>query len=50
MSNAMLKIFVRVIEKRIDEGENLEDILNDYPKLTEAEKDKIREKINKQKK
>ena len=47
MSNAMLKIYVRVIEKRIDEGENLEDILNDYPKLTEAGKDKIREKINK---
>ena len=30
-----------------ERGENLEDILNDYPKLTEAEKDKIREKINK---
>lgn len=46
MSNAMLKIYIRVIEKRMDEGENLEDILNDYPKLTEVEKDKIREKIN----
>ena len=46
MSNAMLKIYVRVIGKRMDEGENLEDILNDYSKLTESEKDKIREKIN----
>ena len=46
MSNAMLKIYVRVIEKRMSEGEELEDILNDYPKLTEDEKNKIREKVN----
>lgn len=46
MSNAMLKIYIRVIGKRMDEGENLEDILSDYPKLTELEKGKIREKIN----
>ena len=46
MSNAMLKIYIRVIEKRMSEGEKLEDILNDYPKLTEDEKNEIREKIN----
>ena len=47
MSNAMLKIYIRVIEKRMSEGEELEDILDDYSKLTEDEKNKIREKISK---
>lgn len=46
MSNAMLKIYIRVIEKRMSEGEKLEDILDDYPKLTEDEKNKIHEKIS----
>ena len=46
MSNAMLNIYIRVIKKRLNEGEDLETILGDYTKLTEDEITLIREKIN----
>ena len=46
MSNAMLNIYVRVIKKRMSEGENLETILADYTRLTEDEIILLREKIN----
>lgn len=47
MSNAMLNIFVRVIKKRIETGEELEDILADYINLSEEDKQQIRDKIKK---
>lgn len=46
MSNAMLNIYIRVIKKRLNEGEDLDTILVDYTKLTEDEITLIREKIN----
>ena len=46
MSNAMLNIYIRVIKKRLNEGEDLETILGDYMKLTEDEITLLREKIN----
>lgn len=43
-----LRIFVRVIKKRMaDEGISAEEVLNDYPKLTEEEKQEILNAINK---
>lgn len=45
MSNAAKKIMVRVIKRRMSEGERLEDILISYPKLTEEEKEGLREAV-----
>ena len=45
MSNAMLNIYVRVINKRITDGEDLETILSEYTKLSDEEKIQIRERI-----
>lgn len=43
-----LRIFVRVVKKRMaDEGISAEEVLNDYPKLTEEEKQEILNAINK---
>lgn len=41
MSNAALNIFVRVISKRMESGENLDEILESYPALTVEEKQQI---------
>ncbi len=41
MSEAMIKLFVRVIERRLAKGETIEEIFEDYPKLTEDEKEEI---------
>ena len=46
MSNSMLNIYVRVIKKRMSEGEELDSILASYPKLSEAEIAEIKEKIS----
>lgn len=45
MSNAMLNIFVRTVKRRMGEGENLEEILNSYPKLSEDDKEQIRKAV-----
>lgn len=45
MSDAAKNIMVRVIKRRMADGENLEDILASYPKLTEEEKQELREAV-----
>jgi uncharacterized protein (DUF433 family) len=45
MTKSAMNIFIRVISRRIEAGEDLEDILNSYPKLTEEEKNEIRERL-----
>ena len=45
MSTAMLNIFVRTVKRRMENGEELEEILDSYPKLLESEKEQIREAI-----
>ena len=45
MSTAMLNIFVRTVQRRMSEGEELEAILNSYPKLTKEDKEQIREAV-----
>lgn len=43
MSGAALNIMVRTVRHRMEGGENMEEILKSYPKLTFAESEKIRE-------
>lgn len=45
MSNAAKNIMVRVIKRRMSEGEALGDILASYPKLTEKEKEELKEAV-----
>lgn len=37
-----LKLLVRVVRRRVEGGEELEAVLKEYPKLTEAEKKAVR--------
>ena len=46
MTNAALRLFIRVIKRRISSGEELEAILDSYPNLSEEEKESIREAIS----
>ena len=45
MSKAAKNIMVRVIKKRVSEGEALDEILEGYSKLTDAEKQELREAV-----
>ena len=45
MSKSAKNIMVRVIKRRMVAGEELEDILAGYPKLTDAEKQELREAV-----
>lgn len=46
MTKAALRLFIRVIERRMASGETLEDILASYPNLSEEDKELIREAIS----
>lgn len=41
MSKAMLNIYVRTVTRRMETGEELEDILASYSKLTDSQKQMI---------
>ena len=45
MSKAMLNIYVRTVRRRMVNGETLEEIMNSYPKLTDAQKQMITEAL-----
>lgn len=45
MSTAMLNIFVRTVKRRMEKGEDLEEILESYPKLSEEDKEQIRQAV-----
>ena len=45
MSNAAKNIMVRVIKRKFAEGEDLEEILAGYPKLTDEEKEELRKAV-----
>ena len=40
-----LNLLCRVIRRRAEKGENLETILQDYPKLTDEEREVVREAV-----
>ena len=46
MSNALLNIFIRVISRRLDAGEDFNEIITSYPKLSEEDIAMIKEKLN----
>lgn len=45
MSKSMLKIYTRVFKRRMDAGESFEEIVMDYPRLTEDEISDIRDAL-----
>lgn len=45
MSDAMLNILARAAKTRMKRGELLEDILDGWPKLTNAERKKIEKEV-----
>ena len=45
MSKVVKNIMLRVIRKRMAEGETVEEILSDYPRLTEEEKRELTEAL-----
>lgn len=47
LSNLKLKMFSKAIKIKMERGEDLEDILNQYTKLTDEEKEQLREAIKK---
>ena len=38
------KLLLRVVQRRMENGEELDAILKDYPRMTEEERESIREK------
>lgn len=47
MSNAVLRIFVRVVSKRLADGEDLDEILAGYTNLSDDDKEQIRKAVAK---
>ena len=45
MNKSMRNIMIRVITKRINNGETFDDVIVDYPKLTKDEVDDLRKAI-----
>ena len=45
MSNAAKNIMVRVVKRKLAEGEDLEEILAGYSKLTDEEKEELRKAV-----
>lgn len=43
-----LKLLVRVVKRRVGSGEDLEEVLKDYPKLKPAEADEVRVAVGKE--
>ena len=44
-----LNLLIRVVRRRVSNGEKLEDVLKDYPKLKPEEADEVRTAIRKEK-
>lgn len=45
MSSSALRIFVRVVQRRMAAGETLDEILESYPNLSEEDKEQIRKAV-----
>ena len=41
-----LKLLCRVVRRRMERGEDLAEVLKDYPRLTEKQRDEIIENVN----
>lgn len=40
-----LTLLCRVVRRRVEQGEDLEAVLRDYPKLTEEERETVRKAV-----
>ena len=40
-----LKLLCRVVRRRVERGEDLSEVLKDYPRLTEKQRDEIVENV-----
>lgn len=45
MSNSALRIFVRVVRRKMAAGRTLDEVLTDYPELSDEDKEQIREAV-----
>lgn len=42
MTDAALRIITRAVKRRYDAGEDIDVILDDYPRLTEEERERVK--------
>ncbi len=45
MTKLEMKLLKKVAKRRVAQGENIDDILNDWTKLTDEERDEIRKVV-----
>lgn len=45
MSEATLRIIIRVVKRKYEAGEDIDIILNEYPKLTDEERGRIKMEV-----
>lgn len=45
MTKLEMKLLKKVAKRRVVQGENIDDILNDWTKLTDEERDEIRKVV-----
>ncbi len=45
MSNAVKNVMLRVISKRLEKKESLEEILEDYPRLSDDDKEELQKEL-----
>lgn len=45
MSNAVKSVMLRVISKRLEKKESLEEIFADYPRLSDADKVELQQEL-----
>lgn len=50
MSNAVKNVMLRVIGKRLEKKESLEEILEDYPRLSDDDKEELQKNLDVNKK
>lgn len=49
LSNIKLRMFTKAALLKMKSGQSLEDVLNDYTKLTDEEKQQLREAVEREK-
>lgn len=48
LSNVKLRMFTKAVLLKMKSGQNLDDVLNEYTKLTDEEKQQLREAVEKE--
>ena len=45
MTDAAIRIITRAVKRRYDAGEDIDEVLNDYPKLTVEERERVKRAV-----